>query len=140
MALVQRLGRPIAEDVQLCDLSKACDLAAFLYLVLDHVQGQLKLISNTDAVCFANRLAEDKVLVELLPQRQCLLIQTIQDIEAVQPLQGVDAQRLKGLGLKEHAEQEDVRAKHKCWVVDDFWDGECIPVRHSQQKPRRGTL
>ena len=51
-----------------------------------------------------------------------MLIQAIQDVEAVDPLRGVDARRLEGPGLKEHAKQEDVRAKHERRVVDDLGD------------------
>jgi hypothetical protein len=56
-----------------------------------------------------------------------LLIQAIQDVEAVDPLRGVDARRLEGPGLEEHAEQEDVRAEHERRVVDDLGDRERIP-------------
>jgi hypothetical protein len=31
-------------------------------------------VSDADAVCFANSLAEDELLVERLPERQLLLI------------------------------------------------------------------
>ena len=65
-------------------------------------------------------LAEDEILVEVLPQRQGLLIQAFQDVETVDHLQGVDARRLEGPCFKEHAKQEDVRAKHERRVVDDF--------------------
>jgi hypothetical protein len=33
---------------------------------------------------------------------------------------GVDARGLKGLGLEQHTEQEDVRAEHERRVVDDL--------------------
>jgi hypothetical protein len=43
-------------------------------------------VSDTDAARFANRLAEDEILAELVPQRQLLLIQAVEDVEAIKPL------------------------------------------------------
>jgi hypothetical protein len=48
-------------------------------------------VSDTDAARFANRLVEDEILAELVPQRQLLLIQAVEDVEAIKPLRGVDA-------------------------------------------------
>lgn len=39
-------------------------------------------MSDTNAVCFTNRLAEDKVLIKLLPQWQYLLISTIESLQS----------------------------------------------------------
>lgn len=61
---VQCLGRPVAE-VQLCDLSKARDLTAFLHLVPYRSQCQLHVVSHANAVCFTNCLAEDEIVIEL---------------------------------------------------------------------------
>jgi hypothetical protein len=67
--LVQPFGGRVTEVVRLRDLGKAGDLAAFLYPVPYRVRRELELVSDADAVCFANSLAEDELLVERLPER-----------------------------------------------------------------------
>jgi hypothetical protein len=69
MALVQSLGRPVAEDIWLGDLSKARDPTVFLYPVLYRARSYLYVVSDTNTVHFLNRLAEDEVVIEFLLQR-----------------------------------------------------------------------
>jgi len=55
-----------------------------------------------------------------------LLVKTIEDAEAIQPLGAVDAGRLERPDLEQHPKEEDVRAEHERRVVDDFWEWEHI--------------
>jgi len=68
--LVQPFGGRVTEAIRLRDLGKAGNLAAFLHPVPHRVRRELELVSDADAVCFANSLAEDELLVERLPERQ----------------------------------------------------------------------
>ena len=91
-------------------------------------------MGNADAVRFTNCLAEDEIVIDRLPQRQHLLIQSLENVQAVQPLGRVDAGKLKGLDLEQHAKQKHVGAEHKRRVEDNLWD-----VEHVASGPVSGT-